>query len=264
MSTIYERCWSKEKCIRVLGRRACASATACIRIFDEDGVYKIELQIGNNKIKYDLLDTCYPAYEVGIARLNVCIREVRISGGRLRSIMLTAELCIGVRLLGRKVEKCWELIDQTVSFGFVPLQNLYAEIDDTFKFDDKLKELLDLAKDKDDEVAIVLDDAEPDDDGIVRPLALWGARVLNNHPNKVQCWTGEPTTSTNKKNFFYVEGDGGISPDDVDVDHVEDPSGQWWKCGEDVLSRRTVVIERNGAVQQAECKTTGPGKPCSE
>lgn len=261
MSTIYERCWRKEKCIRILGRRACASATACIRILDEGGRLKIELQLGNNRIKRDLLDTCYPAYEAGIARLNVCTREIRIVGGRLRSVKLTAELCIGTRLLGRRIEKCWTLINGVVSFGFVPFRDLQSEIDEEFKIDSGMQESFDLAND--DLVAIVLDDSDSDDDGFIRPYALWGARVLNNYPEPVQVWTGEPTPSTGGEHFFFVDGNGGVSRDDVDADHVRSPSGQWWKCGEDFFGRRTVIVERSGDVRNAECPTNGPNQSCT-
>jgi hypothetical protein len=55
---------------------------------------------------------------------------------------------------------------------------------------------------------------------------------------------------------------GETSPQDVDCDHVEDPSGQWWKCGEDLLSVRVVYVEPSGAVRNAECKTESYNKPC--
>ncbi|MBI2481482.1 MAG: hypothetical protein HYV60_23430 [Planctomycetia bacterium] len=261
MATIWEDCWRREKCIRVLGRRACASATACIRILDENGVLKIELQIGNNKIVKDLLDTCYPVYEVGIARLNVCVREIRIVGRRLQSIKLTAELCIGTSLLGRRVEKCWTLIDQTLKFAFVPLSELRAQLGEAFAIDKSLNDAIHLSEDE--VVVVTLDDAD-DDGGRSHIEALFGARVVNNYPQAVQCWTGEPKPSTGNNNFFDVAGNGGVSPGDVDVDHVKDPSGQWWKCGEDLLGRRTVFIERSGAVRSAECRTSGPNKPCGQ
>ena len=95
-------------------------------------------------------------------------------------------------------------------------------------------------------------------------MALWGARVLNEYPQNVQCWTGEPTSSTGNEHFFMVSGNGGTSPDGVDVDHVQDPSGQWFKCGEDLTEIRTVVVERNGAVRNAKCKTNGPNQDCAQ
>ena len=90
-------------------------------------------------------------------------------------------------------------------------------------------------------------------------MALFGAKVVNEYPEPVQCWTGEPTPR-----FFTVAGDGGTSPDDVDVDHVQAPDGQWYKCGEDFTSVRLVVVERNGAVRNAKCKTNGPNQDCAE
>lgn len=95
-------------------------------------------------------------------------------------------------------------------------------------------------------------------------LSGFGAKVLNNYPDAVRCWTGEPTNSTNNMNFFEVAGNGGTSPNDVDVDHVQDPSGQWWKCGEDLTGIRIVAIERSGDVRNAKCKTNGPNMPCPE
>lgn len=257
--TIYEKCWKKEKCIRILGRRACASATACIKIFEEGGVHKIELRVGNHKVVYNLLDTCYPAVEAGIARLNVCTRDIRISGGRLRSVKLTADFCIGTKLLGRRVEKCWNLIGATVPFAYLPLSDLKSALEEEFSLDSSMKESLDLTEDE--VVAVALDD-DDHADGILK--GLWGARLVNNYPKAVQCWTGEPTSSIGGNHFFDVAGDGGVSPEDIDVDHVKDPNGQWWKCGEDLTGRRTVFVERSGDVRNAECKTSGPNKPCGQ
>ena len=95
-------------------------------------------------------------------------------------------------------------------------------------------------------------------------MAFRGAKVLNGYPQPVQCWTGEPTAATNNDHFFLVQGDGGVSPDDVDVDHVKDSFGQGYKCGESILSRRVVVIERSGVVREAKCKTNGPNQDCAD
>ena len=176
----------------------------------------------------------------------------------MRSVKLTAELCIGTKVLGRRLEKCWTLIATTVPFAYMTVGDLKKSFGKEYGLDAAFSGL---APTDDQIVAVALDD---DDDGIgVRLLAGWGARVINNYPDAVTCWTGEPTQSTDNKKFFTVPGNGGVSQDDVDVDHVKDPTGQWWKCGEDYLGRRTVVVERNGIVREAECKTTGENKPCT-
>lgn len=94
------------------------------------------------------------------------------------------------------------------------------------------------------------------------PFALFGARVHNQTSGSITCWTGEPKPSTGNKNLFEVAS-GGTSPSDVDCDHVKDLVGQWWKCGEDLLGVRLVVVEPSGAVRNAECKTASYNQPCS-
>lgn len=95
-------------------------------------------------------------------------------------------------------------------------------------------------------------------------MAIFGAKVVNEYPEPVQCWTGEPKKETGNKNFFNVSGNGGVSPDGVDVDHVRAPNGQWYKCGEDLIGVRSVVVERGGTVRNAKCKTNGPNQDCAE
>ncbi len=93
--------------------------------------------------------------------------------------------------------------------------------------------------------------------------ALWGAKVHNQYPEPVECWTGEPKPSTGNQNFFTVAGHGGSSPAGVDVDHVKAPDGQWYKCGEDLTGVRLVIVEPSGTVRNARCKTNGPNQDCS-
>ena len=99
---IYERCWKEEECIRVLGERYCASVEACIKIFEEQGRIKLQLKLFDEQITYDLLNTCYPVYEVGIGRLSICVSDIRISNSQLRSVKVIAELCIGTDIAGVK------------------------------------------------------------------------------------------------------------------------------------------------------------------
>ncbi len=94
-------------------------------------------------------------------------------------------------------------------------------------------------------------------------MAIWGAKVHNQYPQPVECWTGEPKPATGNQNFFTVAGNGGSSPDGVDVDHVKSPSGQWYKCGEDLTGVRLVIVEPNGTVRNAKCKTNGPNQDCA-
>jgi hypothetical protein len=94
-------------------------------------------------------------------------------------------------------------------------------------------------------------------------MAFFGAKVLNEYPEPVKCWTGEPTDLTNNQNFFTVPGDGGTSPNGVDVDHLRDPNGQWYKCGENITGVKVVIVERNGTVRNAKCKTNGYNQDCA-
>lgn len=258
MSTIYQNCWNREKCVIINGERLCTNAEVCVRLFIDNDRHKVELTVAGKSVEYDLLDTCYPPFTVGPASLVACTNQIVSSEGHIRSLRLMVRLCIDAGLqLPLPAQQCWTLIDTVLRFIYLSADDLRDAIGNQYDLDVALPSEL-LGGDK--EIPIATENQGKEKN----LLAVFGAKVLNNYPEKVTCWTGEPTASTGNEHFFVVAGDGGVSPDGVDVDHVRDPTGQWWKCGEDLTGVRIVVIERSGEVVQAKCKTSGPNKDCGE
>jgi hypothetical protein len=89
-------------------------------------------------------------------------------------------------------------------------------------------------------------------------LEIFNGSVINNYSQRVLCWTGEPNQHCGNQNLFYVEP-GQKSHPEIDVDHIQDPSSQWWKIG-----WATASVNSNGSVTDAKCKTSTYNKPCGE
>lgn len=93
---------------------------------------------------------------------------------------------------------------------------------------------------------------------IERRLELFHGSAVNHYDQKVLCWTGEPNQYSGNQRFFYLEP-GQASHPGIDVDHIQDPSGQWWKVG-----WATVSVASDSAITDAKCRTTAQNKPCLE
>ena len=89
-------------------------------------------------------------------------------------------------------------------------------------------------------------------------LDLFHGTVVNYDNQKILCWTGEPNQYSDHQNFFYVEP-GQESPSEIDVDHVQDSSGQWWKVG-----WATASVHSNSSITNAKCKTSAHNKSCGK
>jgi len=255
---IYRNEWSKEYCVKYPcptltnpGRKCdhCVGASAGVAIEeDSDAIYCV-IWIGPVRERYKLVDVCYPALAYGPGTVQVCTRDITLDGSHLQSVCLTVEICIGFSFLGQNFSQCWTVFSETIHFSRFETLRSWAPA----SLSCTERELI--ASGLEGDVLWVHADSGE--------RFLWGAKVINNYPSAVTCWTGEPKAETNNGNFFTVAGDGGVSPPGVDVDHVQDPGGQWWKCGEDLTGTRIVVIERSGAVINAKCKTNGPNQDCA-
>jgi hypothetical protein len=89
-------------------------------------------------------------------------------------------------------------------------------------------------------------------------LEIFNGSVVNNSNRPALCWTGEPNQHTNNANLFYIDP-GARSHPEIDVDHVQDQSGQWWKIG-----WSTAIVTADGSVSEAKCKTSSYNKACGE
>lgn len=254
---IYTSEWRKEYCVKYPcptitnpGRQCdyCQGASAGVVIEEDGDAIYLVIWIGPVKERFKLADVCYPAMIYGPGRVQVCTRDITLDGAHLQSVRLTVEICIGFTFLGQDFGQCWTVFGETIYFSRIEaLKSLTPA-----SLSSAERELV-ASRSEGDVLWVHADAGE---------RLLWGAKVINNYANAVTCWTGEPKAETNKEHFFTVAGNGGMSPPGVDVDHVQDPSGQWWKCGEDLTGTRIVVVERSGAVVSAKCKTNGPNQDC--
>jgi hypothetical protein len=112
-TVVWERCFRQEVCVRIpfVGRR-CVRAEACVRIIASGQRFFLELQVFGRKIRYGLANACFPAFTVGIARLEVC---ARVRGST--SVCLVIRLCIGARLGPINLQRCWQLFNGCVNFA---------------------------------------------------------------------------------------------------------------------------------------------------
>lgn len=116
---LFKKCFKKEKCIRVGLKKYCKSVEGCVRIIHSDSKFKIELSVFGHSITYDLAETCYPVYEKGIGRINVCTKSVDIVNGNLKKVTLKVELCVGTKVAGIPLEKCWDVYEADIEFFMV-------------------------------------------------------------------------------------------------------------------------------------------------
>jgi hypothetical protein len=115
-SVIWEKCFGEKICIKIpFDGTKCLEARGCIRIITINESFYIELELLGQRVRYELGKTCYPAFSVGIARLEVCA-DPNIENGKLKGVVLSANLCIGGKIDGIDLEKCWKVIRTTINF----------------------------------------------------------------------------------------------------------------------------------------------------
>ena len=85
------------------------------------------------RVRYELIKTCYPAYSIGIASLEVCA-DPKISGGNIKGVILSANLCIGGKIDGINLSKCWKVIRTTINFFH--LSDLNTKSDNILQLED--------------------------------------------------------------------------------------------------------------------------------
>lgn len=117
---IWEQCFREEVCVKIpFDGKKCAALEACVRIIEEGGSYFVELQLFGHRIRHGIADVCYPVFTVAIGRLKVCTSKLVFEGGKLKSVTLTAQGCIGTRIGPIPLEKCWHLYSGTIRFSFL-------------------------------------------------------------------------------------------------------------------------------------------------
>jgi uncharacterized membrane protein (Fun14 family) len=115
-SVLWEKCFGEKICVKIpFDGTKCLEASGCVRVLKKNESFYVEIELLGQRVRYELAKTCYPAYSVGIARLEVCA-DPKIENGNIKGLVLSANLCIGGKIDGINLEKCWKVIRSTINF----------------------------------------------------------------------------------------------------------------------------------------------------
>ncbi len=117
---IWEKSFEEELCIGAGRFRKCVRAGGAVHILQKDSGYFVELELLGAVIEYSLINTCYPAYTIGIASIEVCITDIDLRGSALKSVGISIKFCIGKW----GISKCWDIYNGKVRFFLVNLSEI--------------------------------------------------------------------------------------------------------------------------------------------
>jgi hypothetical protein len=83
---------------------------------EDNGTLYIEGEIDGNTARYELANGCIPAYSVGFAHLDICVSNIDVQAGTLRSLTLTVKVCVGADIGPIHLGQCWDLFNQEIHF----------------------------------------------------------------------------------------------------------------------------------------------------
>jgi hypothetical protein len=121
---IWEKGFEEELCIGSGRFKKCVKAGGAVRIMQKDSGYFIELKLLGAVIEYSLINTCYPAYTIGIASLEVCITDIDLSGSTLKGLGISIKFCIGKW----GISKCWDIYNGKIRFFLVNLSEIDGDL----------------------------------------------------------------------------------------------------------------------------------------
>jgi len=111
---IWKQKFKEEVCVRIFGAKECATAELELKLYQEGTKFTLVVRLGSlATFTYGLKLGCVSESK-GPLSFEVCVKDFKIENGKLVSIRLTAELCIGIKLLGIKIEECWDVLDATI------------------------------------------------------------------------------------------------------------------------------------------------------
>jgi hypothetical protein len=126
---IWRQCWNPQICINIpFDGRKCIGATICVSIIEDNGTFYIEGSIDGASARYALANACIPVYSVGIASLEICVTNLTIANGDLKSLTLSVKACIGGKIGGINLQQCWDLFNQTINFHSLTADEAMAMI----------------------------------------------------------------------------------------------------------------------------------------
>lgn len=126
---IWESCWEPKVCVHLpwpWNRDECVSARFCVRLLQEDARVILELEALGSRAQFELANTCFPALEAGIARLEVCVSNLVLENGTPKSLHLTVKGCIGTKIGPIPIGQCWDLYSGDLSLAIYSLESMQA------------------------------------------------------------------------------------------------------------------------------------------
>lgn len=113
LGVIWEKCFAEKLCVRIPfdGRKCTPEVRGCVRLLVEGGRFYVELELLGQRVRREIGNACFEL-KYGIGKLKVCLSGIDLSGGRLRSITIRADVCIG----DFGIEKCWKVYEDTIRF----------------------------------------------------------------------------------------------------------------------------------------------------
>jgi hypothetical protein len=117
---IWEQCWDPKACVHIpFNGDKCIGFHACVRIVEDGGTLYLEAEVNGQTFRYALANACIPALSIGIATLEVCVTDLEVSGGSLKSLTLSVKGCVGGDIAGIHIGHCWDLYNQKIVFATI-------------------------------------------------------------------------------------------------------------------------------------------------
>jgi hypothetical protein len=136
----WEQCWDPRICADIpFDGTKCIGFHACVRIIEDKGSFYIEAEVNGQAARYEIANACIPTFSVGIGHLDVCLSNVTIVDGQLKSIDLTVKACVGGDIGPIHLGQCWDLFNQHIQFSVITAADIEGisgarGIDKAFKF----------------------------------------------------------------------------------------------------------------------------------
>ncbi|WP_418513843.1 hypothetical protein [Corallibacter sp.] len=111
---IWRQKFKEKVCVRVFGKKECVTAELELKIFQDGGTFTIEIRLGSFGTWTETLKLGCLNKSAGPLSAEVCIADLVITNGKLISLRITAELCIGIKILGIKIKECWKVLDSRI------------------------------------------------------------------------------------------------------------------------------------------------------
>lgn len=140
---IWKQKFKEKVCVRVLGVKACATAELELKIYQEGTKFTLEMRLGSFGTYSEKLSIgCYKE-SAGPLSAEVCIADLIITNGKLINLRLTAELCMGIKLLGINIKECWKVLDSRIVL--FTSNEIISQVENISIMEERIMEEIDLS-----------------------------------------------------------------------------------------------------------------------